>query len=376
MLRNNWQKGGFNLIYLLLSAIGGLLLALTGLSIGWMVGTLIASAVLSLWRPKWIARLNGKAGLEGYWLRMGQLLLGVQIGEQINQTIVHVFAKEWPIILFMLIVSIALSLLSGWLVYRYSQADLVTSLYGTTPGGLSSMLGIAADVGANMAVVSIIQTLRVILVVGTIPLCVSLISGTHTEHHSVQTVAAGLNLHSFTGLLLALFLALAGSMVAKKLHFPAPWLLGSMLGLSLTRMLSGPLLGDEWTIWWPREMIIAAQIMIGATVGARLNRKMFAGLLRTTLIGFISSVGLTLVMLLAALIVSRVTSLGNIATILAFAPGGIAEMAATSVVLHADPTFVVTVQVLRMLSIVLLLPPFFAYLHRHSGGPSPSSKAS
>ena len=45
------------------------------------------------------------------------------------------------------------------------------------------------------------------------------------------------------------------------------------------------------------------------------------------------------------MLVAEVTGITFLLTsVLAFAPGGVAEMATTAVVLHADSTFVVTVQ--------------------------------
>ena len=64
------------------------------------------------------------------------------------------------------------------------------------------------------------------------------------------------------------------------------------------------------------------------------------------------------------LFVAEATGITLLTSVLAFAPGGVAEMATTAVVLHADSTFVVTVQVLRIVVVILILPPFFRLLNR------------
>jgi len=61
---------------------------------------------------------------------------------------------------------------------------------------------------------------------------------------------------------------------------------------------------------------------------------------------------------------SKVTDISWITAILAFAPGGIAEMAATAVALDADSTFVVVVQVLRIGIVITVLPAVFKFLER------------
>jgi uncharacterized membrane protein AbrB (regulator of aidB expression) len=63
-----------------------------------------------------------------------------------------------------------------------------------------------------------------------------------------------------------------------------------------------------------------------------------------------------------------VSSLANIPLVtstLAFAPGGVAEMATASLSLHADSAFVVAVQTLRLVTIFVLLPPMFRLFNRH-----------
>lgn len=61
---------------------------------------------------------------------------------------------------------------------------MLTSFFGTAPGGLSAIPGIAEEVGANTAVVSIIQTMRVFLVVFTVPIIVSSLA-VHTANPTI-----------------------------------------------------------------------------------------------------------------------------------------------------------------------------------------------
>ena len=81
-------------------------------------------------------------------------------------------------------------------------------------------------------------------------------------------------------------------------------------------------------------------------------------------VALINTIGLIAAMFVCALFVSKITGIELITSILAFAPGGIAEMATTSIVLQADSTLVVAVQVLRILTIWLLLPPLFRMFHQ------------
>ncbi|RYL87554.1 AbrB family transcriptional regulator [Sporolactobacillus sp. THM19-2] len=353
------------IIFLLISGTGGFLLSLTGLSIGWMVGTLLLSGWLGIGFPKFTHSLIRSETSGRNWLRTGQLLLGIQMGRQVNASVIRVFREHGLLILLMMILSVFLALLTGFMLHRFSRTDLVTSFYATTPGGLSSMIGIAEEAGANLAVVSVIQTLRVILVVSSIPVALSLWSGAGSA--SAQAGSPFTEGSLFPGLACAAGLSALCIFLGLRLHMPAPWLIGSMIGTSVVQVLLSTIGAGEAGIWWHPDLIILAQVLIGSAVGCRLSRKMFAGLGRITLIGLIGSIALTGAMILFALIVSHFTGVPGITSILAFAPGGIAEMAATSVVVHADATFVVSCQVLRVLTICIVLPPFFTFLlHRRA----------
>ncbi|MCL1632327.1 AbrB family transcriptional regulator [Sporolactobacillus sp. CPB3-1] len=355
-----------NVLFLLICSIGGLILTMAGLSIGWMIGTLITAGAFSLIRPRLLRKIQDERGLGSYWLKIGQLILGVQIGHQVHLSLFAVFHRGWLPISTMILMSIILALLSGFVLFRFSQTSLITSLYGTTPGGLSSMIGIAAESGANMAVVSMIQTLRVILVESTIPFTVSLLAVHVHESASDSAVApvSALRPEAAFGLAFLLLLACLGALAGSRLHMPAPWLLGALISVAAAQTLFEYITARDFPVWQPPALIIAAQIMLGACVGARLYPGMFRGITRAFLVGLAGSVGLTAAMFLGALLVSALTTVDPVTCVLAFAPGGIDVMAITSEVLHADSTFVVAVQVLRVLVICMLLPPFFNQIQR------------
>ena len=110
--------------------------------------------------------------------------------------------------------------------------------------------------------------------------------------------------------------------------------------------------------------MILSQIFIASSIGSRFQRSMFIGINRTFKIAFVSTIGLIIAMFACAYFVAKATGITLLTSVLAFAPGGVAEMATTAVVLHADSTFVVTVQVLRIVVVILILPPFFRLLNR------------
>lgn len=361
-MRNTYYTFPQNILYILFSMIGGLILSISGVPIAWMMGSLIFATILSSVPTKWIQTQIKKNGIHPYWRQIGQAILGIELGRSFSVSILDTFEDYFFIIILMVISSILVAFLSGILLWRFSNINMMTSLFGTTPGGISAMPTIAEEVGANAFVVSIIQTLRIFLVVGVIPF----VAGTLTT----RTVAIDLEGHQgtfslqsmiFTGIIM--LGALTGVYLSKIIKMPAPWLVGSMLGAAIVQLILPVLFRHAGATFWPHELIILAQILIGSSIGSRVNKNMFKGFGKIVIVGLLSSIFLVITMLLCSYLISITTRIPLVTCILAFAPGGVAEMSTAAVALRADSTFVVAVQTLRLITILLLLPPIFRFLN-------------
>ncbi|WP_066400484.1 AbrB family transcriptional regulator [Neobacillus mesonae] len=353
------------LYILLLCILSGYFVSLTGISVGWMIGAFLIGGIFSLWIPSWIHPAEGSLGVPKYWMFIGQWILGVELGQKMNTGVFHLFIENWLYVITILLVSILFSLLSGYFLWRFSQTDFLTSFIGTAPGGISVMPIFAEEIGANPALVSIIQIIRVLLVIGTVPLLAIYWTNSSEElHTSVIASDASVGAHQLFWMGLVVLLSVGGSFLAKYLKFPTPWLLGSMIVVAIWQAIGGLYKESFTVIYWPHWLLVISQLLIGVSIGSRFTSRMFVGIKRTLLVGSLGSVGLIMVMALCATVMSKVTDISWITAILAFAPGGIAEMAATAVALDADSTFVVVVQVLRIGVVITVLPTVFKFLER------------
>ncbi len=352
------------IMFITVSGIGGLFLSLTGLPIGWMIGTLLIATFLSIFRLKFLSVSHQDNVIPKYWLYLGQCLLGIELGQKVNSSVFYVFLENWPSITIMLLLSIFFSFLSGIILWKYSKLDMLSSFFATAPGGLSSIPGIAEEVGANTGVVSMIQAMRVFLVILTIPVIISFLthSGLHLNGSVNVTEPTTFEISHLIMTVVYVFIAWIGYYIGKLLKFPAPWLIGSMISVAMIKSFGSMVIGYDLMAWWPHTFIILSQIFIGASIGSRFHKKMFVGIYKALFVSFLSITGLIVFMFICAYFVSTMTDISFITACLAFAPGGIAEMTTTALVLHADATFVVAVQVLRVITVCITLPPFFRFL--------------
>ena len=354
-------------IFVAVSGMGGFLLALTGLPVGWMIGTLLTATLIFIFSPNLLNMVVPQKGIPKYWMAIGQCILGIELGQKMDDSVIFIFLENWLTVITMLLLSIMFSLLSGLVLWKFSDLDMLTSFFSTAPGGLSSIPSIAEEVGANTGVVSIIQTMRIFLVILSVPLILSIWVSNPADTvniPSTNTIMVQFQSENIVSTALLVVVAFLGYYLGKFLKFPAPWLIGSMVSIAIVKSFSSLVIGYNIIAWWPTELIIFSQVLIGASIVSRIHKSMFKGLKKTLAISFLSTIFLIFSMFLCAYIVSLITGLSIITSALAFAPGGIAEMTTTAIVLDADSTFVVAVQVLRVISVCMILPPFFRFLNR------------
>lgn len=135
---------------------------------GSMIGAMVATVALSV------------IHIEPYIPR--GCIFGIQVfsGAYIGSTIVREQVLDlWQIAVPVLIMVIALSVINvvlGLLMAKVSAVDIKTAMYACAPGGLSDMVIIANDMGADSAKVTALHVLRIMMVVSIYPTAVTLLS--------------------------------------------------------------------------------------------------------------------------------------------------------------------------------------------------------
>jgi hypothetical protein len=109
----------------------------------------------------------------------------------------------------------------------------------------------------------------------------------------------------------------------------------------------------------PFELVAAAQVVIGTAIGCRFAGVTAELLLRTAA----AAAGGTVVLLSATIAfavgLAQLTGLPAVPLMLAFSPGGLAEMSLIAIAIGADAAFVVTHHVVRIFMIVVFAPLAF-----------------
>jgi membrane AbrB-like protein len=224
--------------------------------------------------------------------------------------------------------------------------DFVTSYYGAMPGGLQDMLVFGEEAGGDVRALSLIHATRVMVIVVALPF---ILKGYWGVDLSNPPGAPATSLPVSQMILMAVC-GVVGWQVAKAVGLFGASILGPMI-LAAILALSGIL---EYRP--PAEAIWLAQYFIGMTVGTK-----YAGVTgKEVRRDVVAALGYCLILLVLAAIFVEAIHLFALAppmeTLLAFAPGGQAEMTVLALIAGADMAFVIAHHVLRILVVILGAP--------------------
>lgn len=330
-----------------IGAIGGYIFLQMRLPLAWMMGAMCLTTA---------AAIAGVPIRMATGLRTGFLaILGVMLGSAFRPEIVQ-HLGEWVLTS---VAMLAYVVLAGSLVYVYFRRvagyDRATAYFSATPGGLSEMITIGTAMGGDERVISLTHGARILLVVLTVPLFFRYFIGYEPPAGAVTGVSF-MSIPLYDLGLLALC-AVVGAALAKLARIPAAVLVGPMLVSAVVH------LAGLTTHAPPFELVAIAQVVIGTAIGCRFAGTKMALVRRTVGVTIVSTALLLAMTVVFALLVHLVTSdIRTLDVVLAFAPGGLAEMSLVALAIGGDTAFVSSHHIIRIIFVVIFAPILFRLL--------------
>ncbi|WP_308917679.1 AbrB family transcriptional regulator [Jannaschia sp. LMIT008] len=307
-----------------------------------------------------LAALAGlKLGAWGPLTDAMRTILGVAIGASFTPALL----EQLPSMALSLTLSALFLVAAGVAGYPYLRRvcgfDPATAFYAAMPGGLQDMLLFGQEAGGDARALSLLHATRVLLIVSIVPAILA------TAYAIDLTQAPGAPARDVAPAQLAIMAAagLAGWRVARRAGLFGASILGPMI---VTGALS---LGGVVQQRPPAEAIQAAQFFIGIVVGVKYTGITVAEMRRVLLAGLGHG---AILAVLAAIFAEAAVLLGlarPLDAILAFSPGGQAEMAVMAIVAGADVAYVVAHHVLRIVLVITCAPLVFRWLRGPPPGP-------
>jgi hypothetical protein len=306
---------------LAIGTAGGALFLLANLPGGLISGAMIAVGIAAIaGRPLAMPPVLTQAVL---------LLLGISLGSLVSQQMLHNMGAYPLTIALLALATFCSTFGSSFYLQRFHGWDQTSALLAGSPGALSQITMLAAEKGADVAAIAVVQTMRVIILTAALPLLLAVTGiASSSPPATAAAVASPLEL---AGLIAA---SVAAALILRLLKFPASWMFGAMIGSSLlhgTGAIEGALPD------WLRNV---ALVGIGAVIGTRFARVKTRTLLSHVHAALGSFAIAVIISAVFVAVIALTTDVRIADIIVAFAPGAMDAMLALALTLHIDPIFV------------------------------------
>jgi hypothetical protein len=333
-----------------LSAAGGLIAHFFGLPAAFLCGGAIAVSLASI------------AGLPTATLDpvrdIAFVVIGMSMGAAVAPDSLSLL-PQWPFSIAGLMVTLAIIIpCTAFALHRLFGLDRLTAFLSSCPGHLSLIVGVSEAGHGNTRQVSMIGSIRVLMLTITVPAAAGLFAP-----HQLVSLERGPDMALTTLLVLAAACAGAGY-VLKRLGVPAGFVLGSMMVATLAK-LTGLFEGEV-----PLPLVIFSFIFMGSLIGSRFA-KVTGPEMRASIGGglVVSAIAIGVVAI-TAYAVSLFVDMPYFQIWIALAPGGLETMGALGIGFGYDTAFIAAHHVLRLLVLAFVISLGPMVLSRMSRRPS------
>lgn len=318
----------------------------------WMIGPLFATAAACM------AGVPFKAPVQVRYA--GQWAIGTTLGLYFTAQVMATLASFAGWIALAVLFALVLGVLSGRLLQKLSGVDGVTCFFSMAVGGASEMAAQGERHGAAVEKVAAAHSLRMMMVVATIPFAIRWWSrhGLNAGVDLYDLYIPGATEVHLAGLAVLIVLTSLGALALMKLDSPNAWVIGPLF-VAMALTASGIHLSRV-----PEWMIHLGQLFIGVALGTR-----FTPAFVHTAPRFMGSAAVCAAVMIGAgaafgALLSALAGINPGVAVLATSPGGIAEMSLTARVLHLGVPIVTAFHVTRMVVVVLMIGPLFRRLYK------------
>ncbi|WP_409410496.1 AbrB family transcriptional regulator [Bradyrhizobium sp. AUGA SZCCT0160] len=306
---------------IVLGAAGGLLFLWANLPGGLISGAMFAVGIAAICgRPLAMPPILTQSVL---------LLLGITLGSLVSRQLIQ-HMSSYPLTIGLLALATFCSTFgSSFYLQRFHGWDQTSALLAGSPGALSQITILAAEKGADVAGIAVVQTMRVIILTAALPLLLALTGIAPSAPPNIAAIIA-----SPLELAVLIAAAVAVALLLLLMKFPASWMFGAMIASSVlhgTDMIEGGL---------PPWMRGVALVGIGAVIGTRFARVKRSTLLSHVNAGLGSFAVAIVISAIFVAIIALTTHVRLADVLVAFAPGAMDAMLALALTLHIDPIFV------------------------------------
>lgn len=329
---------------LFIGCIGSLLFIYLNLPLPWLLGSILASSIairfksLPLISPK---PLSATA----------RVLIGLTIGSAFTPEILNYLDVYFYSLLLVIPYTILTIICGMYYYYKFLNFDKKTAYLSSMPGGVIEMVIIAEEIKANISKITLVQSSRLFFIVITLPFIIQYIFQVDISGNKLITFP--IKHSNLNELFILIILGFFAGFLAKKIKLSAAFLIGPMI-ISIILHSTGLI-----TTTVPDELLKFVQVVFGTIIGFTfkdVNAKTIIKTLFSTLGHFI------ILLVISAIFITIAYNLFSfpiISTLLAFSPGGQAEINLIAILVGASVPYITLHHIVRLF-LVMNIAPIFA----------------
>lgn len=337
----------------LAGGVSGLLFRRMKIPAGALIGALLSAMVFNAFYP--VIPTYPKD------LRLGiQILSGMVIGTRFTQADIKTLKTMVLPVLILVVMLLTINMGFAYLMSSLTTLSFMTSFFACAPGGVSDLALVAADFGATMEHVALLQLFRLISVIIIFPPLIRKMIAPSERVLAVKDIQASEvqdnpNKQHYLSYLISVATAFGGGISFVMLGVPAGALLGSIFAIALLNLATD-------NAAYPASFKPMVQIFAGCYIGSKVTFHTFMEGSVLLLPALILLVELFVMAFLTAFVLYKVCHLNWATAIFSATPGGITEMGLISDELGLETPKIVLMHTFRILAVLGVLPLIARYL--------------
>ena len=308
---------------------------------GMMVGAAIGACALNL--------SIGGGLLPSGFRTLAQIIVGAFIGSGVSRNELRQMRQTVKPALVVILGMFLFNIAAGFVIHRVSSIDLLTAFLCATPGGVSDIPIIAAEMGADASKVLVLQFIRFAVGIGIFPTLIGKITQHEDQILYKEETALDHGKPSVLPVLLTLTAAAGFGLLGKVSGVPAGTMAFSTIGSIAFRQVY-PKAGI------PRVIRRTAQWLSGAYIGASIGIQQLRDLRLLPVPALILLLSLFLSTFVIAYTLRHFKCFHLRESLLAATPAGASDMALISADLGISNIKLILIHIMRVIAAVSLFP--------------------
>lgn len=330
------------LITILVGAVGAFLFLKMKIPAGAMIGAIIFVSIFQI-----------RFGIACFpkFIRVAvQMLSGAFVGQRITRGDIEELKTIVKPALLVFSCVMLLSLLTGFAIHGVSNLGLATGILASSPGGITDVVLIAADVGADPTQTTVLQLMRYFVSILLLPqINVALCRRFETADELGKESARRKTNITWKNLLLTALLTVVAGTLGKLSGLPAGTLVFAMVAVA------GYNIKTE-NAFLPRELKIVAQCLAGINIGASITMTQVVLLPQLVIPTVLIIIDCFLINYGLGVLIYKVCGLDLATSLYSCVPAGLSDMALISLEQGGDASKVTVLQLVRFICVVAVMP--------------------